>query len=258
MFKTLAKKVFGIIPAESSLLLRAAQRYVDRYHGDNNSDPSENGEEFFLRSKLGEYKGGVVFDVGANIGEWSKYCLRIEPSLNIHMFEPSKITFDKLKKRQWPSSVHLNNCGLGERIERLSLNIAGDGSGMNSIHMRHGVKGVSMQTIESIDVCTLDDYCHNKAIDHIDLLKVDVEGHELAVFRGAARMMNEKRIYCIQFEYGGCNLDARVYFLDLFNYLTAYDFDFYKLYPDGPRKLNKYDQSIETFKYSNWIAVPRI
>lgn len=257
MLKTFIKKLFDIIPAESSLLLRGAQRYVNRYHGDNNSDPSENGEEFFLRAELRKCKGGIIFDVGANVGEWSKYCLSIEPSLNMHLFEPSKITFSKLMKNSWPASVYLNNFGLGERKEQLSLNIAGDGSGMNSIHMRHGVRGVAMESVERIDICTLDEYCEEKSIDHIQLLKVDVEGHELAVFRGAKRMLGEKRIACIQFEYGGCNLDARVYLLDIWNYLASFDFDFYKLYPLGPRKINKYDQSMETFKYSNWLAVRR-
>lgn len=259
MFKFLAKKLFNAIPAESSLLLRAAQRYVDRYYGDNNSDPSANGEEQFLRTELRKHSGGtgVVFDVGANIGEWSKYCLSVMPTLNMHLFEPSRITFNKLQSSTWPQSVILNNCGLGECNEQLNLNIAGDGSGMNSIHLRHGVKGVAMESVERIDICTLDAYCEDKAITHINLLKVDVEGHELAVFKGAQKMLSEKRIDCIQFEYGGCNLDARVYLLDIWDYLAPFGFDFYKIYPSGPRKIEGYDQSRETFKYSNWLAVRR-
>jgi hypothetical protein len=99
MLKLLANKIFNAIPAESSLLLRFALRYVDRYNGDNNSDPSTNGEEYFLRSELRKYSPrGVVFDVGANVGEWTKYCLSVVPNLNMHTFEPSKITFKKLKE----------------------------------------------------------------------------------------------------------------------------------------------------------------
>jgi hypothetical protein len=58
MLKLLAKKLFSVIPAQSSLLLRVAQRYVDRFNGDNNSNPSTNGEEHYLRTELCKYRGG--------------------------------------------------------------------------------------------------------------------------------------------------------------------------------------------------------
>jgi FkbM family methyltransferase len=257
MLKTVLKKLFYLIPAQSQLLLRASQRYVDNYFGDNNSDPSQNGEELYLQSELRKYSGreGIIFDVGANIGEWSSYCLGVEPTLKMHLFEPSKITFNKLNIKKWPPNIHLNNFGLGERNEKLGLNIAGDGSGMNSLHIRQGVKGFKIKSTENVDICTLDGYCDEKSILHIHLLKVDVEGHELAVFKGAQKMLREKRISCIQFEYGGCNLDARIYLLDIWNYLSPLGYEFYKLYQQGPRKISKYDQSMENFKYSNWLAV---
>jgi len=256
VFRGLLKKVFALIPEESNLLLRISQRYLDRYYSDNNSDPSTNGEETFLRDELCKYEGlGVVFDVGANIGEWSKYCLSVRSSLNIHLFEPSKVTFGILKSCPWPKGIILNNFGLGERREQLILNIAGDGSGMNSIHRRHGVQGVVMESTECIEIYTIDEYCKDKNIAYINLLKVDVEGHELAVFKGARQMLKEGRIKCIQFEYGGCNLDSRVYLLDIWNYLASFGYVFYKLYPARPKKIEKYDQSMETFKYSNWLAV---
>lgn len=259
MLNFFAKKLFRLIPSESSLILRASQRYVDRYFGDNNADPSKNGEEHFLRLELQKFAKhkGIVFDVGSNIGEWSKYCLSVTTNLDIHLFEPSKITYDMLQKSNWPDSVSLNNFGLGERKENINLNIAGNGSGMNSIHMRQGVKGVAMETVEAIEINTLDAYCADKDIKFINLLKVDVEGHELAVFKGSYQMLSEKRIECIQFEYGGCNLDAHVYLLDIWNYLIPFGFKFYKIYPSGPRVIESYDQSMETFKYSNYLAIQR-
>lgn len=256
MIKLMAKKLFNIIPAESQLLLRAAQRYIDRFNGDNNSDPSTNGEEQFLRTELRKLSmGGVVFDVGANVGDWTKYCLSIEPSLHIHLFEPSKPTFKKLASNSWPPNIKLNNCGLGEKNELLNLNIVDAASGMNSIHKRHGVKSAEVILAEAIQIQTLDAYCEANNITHIDLLKVDVEGHELAVFRGAQQMLGAGKINIIQFEYGGCNLDARVYLLDIWEYLASFGFSFYKIYPTGPRLIKDYTQSLETFRYSNWLAV---
>jgi FkbM family methyltransferase len=198
-----------------------------------------------------------VFDVGANVGEWSRYCLSLMPSFNIHLFEPSQVTFKTLQDNLWPGHIRLNNFGLGEHQEQLDLNIVDDGSGMNSIYMRHGVEGIVMGAVERISISTIDDYCKDNFIPKIDLLKIDVEGHELAVLKGAKNMLKERRIKRIQFEYGGCYLDARVYLRDIWDYLTDFRFNLYKLHPEGPRKIDQYDQQIETFKYSNWIAIIR-
>jgi hypothetical protein len=80
MLKPLAKAIFHLIPANSTIVLKAAQRYVDRFNGENDSDSSTNGEEWFLSKELPKIgSGGVVFDVGANIGNWSRYSLGVVP-----------------------------------------------------------------------------------------------------------------------------------------------------------------------------------
>lgn len=175
----------------------------------------------------------------------------------MHLFEPSAFTFKKLQSSEWPTAVKLNNLGLGERKEQLLLNIAGDGAGMNSIHQRHGVKGVEMEagmSTEAIQIQTLDAYCEENGIVHINFLKIDVEGHEMAVFKGASNMLSNQKIDLIQFEYGGCNLDARVYLLDIWNLLQSYGYVIGKIYPNSIEMLDKYQQNLETFRYANFIA----
>ena len=246
-----------MIPAESDFLYSAAQRYVDRYNSDNNSDPSTNGEERLLRHVLPSLREkGVVFDVGANVGNWTGYCLSMEPHLNVHLFEPSKTTFATLSTKSWRGGARItvNNCGLGEKDEFLELNIVDPISGLNSLHKRHGVNGAEVTAVERIKITTLDNYCEKNGIDHIDFLKVDVEGHELAVFRGARRMLVQGAIDLIQFEYGGCNLDARVYLLDIWEYLTENGYQIAKIYPNYTRRIPHYNQKLETFRYCNFIA----
>jgi hypothetical protein len=58
MLKSLAKTIFRLIPAKSPMLLIAAMRYVDRFNGDNDSNPSTNGEEWFLNKELPKLRGG--------------------------------------------------------------------------------------------------------------------------------------------------------------------------------------------------------
>ncbi len=255
IYKFFGKKVFDLIPSDNRMFQVICQRYIDRYNGNNNSDPSSNGEELLLRSELSKLKGDVVFDVGANVGDWAKYALEIERSIQLHCFEPSFATFQKLSANNWPTNVCLNNFGLGETVDQLELNIVEPASGLNSIYCRQGVEAAKAISKETISISTIDSYCESKHIEHINFIKVDVEGHELAVFKGMSRMLRERRVNMIQFEYGGCNLDARVYLADIWEYLASFGFKFYKIFPSGPRAVSRYSQSLETFRYSNWFAV---
>jgi FkbM family methyltransferase len=178
----------------------------------------------------------------------------VVPDLRMHLFEPSAFTFKKIQSIEWSTAVNLNNFGLGERKEQLLLNIAGDGDGVNSIHQRQGVIGVEMKSTETIQIQTLDAYCEENGIVHIDFLKIDVEGHEIAVLKGASNMLSRQGIDLIQFEYGGCNLDARVYLLDIWNLLQSYGYVIGKIYPNSILMIDKYQQNLETFKYANFIA----
>lgn len=252
--KTMSKKTFGLIPPNNDLLLKFSQRYLDRHNGENNSDSATNGEEYLLRQVLPSMRRGVVFDVGANVGNWASFALSVQPSLSMHLFEPSFTTYERCSQRTWPPGVRLNHLGLGERKEILQLNIINPASGMNSLYQRRGVEGAEASAKESIHVTTLDEYCEDHGVDHIHFMKVDVEGHELAVFRGAMRMLKDRRIDMIQFEYGGCNLDARVYLLDIWGILAQNGFQIAKIFPDGPRPISAYSQALENFRYSNYIA----
>lgn len=254
--RRLGRVLFGMTPPHSRKLFAICSRYVDRFNGDNNTDAQTNGELAFLRRQLPTLRpGAVVFDVGANVGTWVSSALAINPGLNFHCFEPSKPTYARLTRTPWPSNVKPNNIGLGETEEVRELHVVDDGSGMNSLYARRGVNGFIERGTESIDITTIDLYCRRNRIDRIDLLKLDVEGHELAVIKGAGQMLAGERIQSIQFEYGGCNLDSRVSLGDIWTVLAACGFNLYKLYPEAPRRIERYHQGLETFKYSNWVAM---
>lgn len=251
----IAKGFFKLLPVYSPLIYKIASRYVDRFNGDNNSDFASNGESRLLLSVLRKLEGGVIFDIGANIGEWSKYCLKISPLVELHLFEPSLFTYNQLLKNTWSQNVHLNNFGLGEKEEVLSLHIFDDASGMNSLYARKGIEQIQIMKTELVKICTIDDYCNQNSIQKIDFMKIDVEGHDLWVLKGAKQMMTEKRISMIQFEYGGCNLDARVYLRDIWELLQTYGYKLCKIHPNKLHYIKAYQQELEVFKYSNWVAL---
>ena len=102
---------------------------------------------------------------------------------------------------------------------------------------------------------TLDDYCGREDIGQIDLVKIDVEGHELSVLKGSTRMLSQGRIKRIQFEYGGTFIDARILLKDMFEFLTPYNLLLYKIYPEEIKFVERYDQRLESFQYQNWVAI---
>ena len=70
--------------------------------------------------------------------------------------------------------------------------------------------GIDVQpvAVEEVQSTTVDEYCQKNGIEHIDLLKVDVEGMEYQVLQGARRMMVGKMIGCCVFEFGQTTFDA--------------------------------------------------
>jgi FkbM family methyltransferase len=233
------------------------KKFVDRFRGENNDNIAVNGELAFMERMLS--KASTVFDVGANTGEWIIHALDINPNLEIHAFEPSASTYQKLLSRGFRENVHCQQKGLGSATEERSLYVFADGSGLNSLYRRSGLEdgwGLKPQDkSERVQIQTLDDYCMANGIRHIDYLKVDVEGHELAVFKGASTMLEGRRIQTVQFEYGGCNIDSGVLLKDLVGFFDSLDYSLYKLFPEGPREVKRYDQRFEDFQYQNWALI---
>jgi FkbM family methyltransferase len=240
--------------ARSQLLYTAARRIVSRHDGDNDVNMETNGEHALLRRALPEAK--VAFDVGANVGDWAAAALAINPALELHAFEPSPTTFATLAARGLPASVRLVNAGLGAEDQELSLHVVADGHGNNSLYERRGVD-LAAQRQERVRLLPLDRYCAEQSVERIDYLKIDVEGHEVSVLRGARELLRDGRIGLITFEYGGTYIDARSLLRDVWELVEATNpaYAFFKLHHDGPRRVERYRQTYETFQYSNWVIM---
>lgn len=201
----------------------------------------------------------TVFDVGANVGDWTALALKINPNLQIHCFEPSAATFQRLHERDFKGSVKYINIGLSSAPGEATLYVFEHCAGTNSLYKRQGLEDgwglKAQQHKETIRLTTLDAYCQRSGIQMIDFVKVDVEGHELEVIRGAEGMLKQRRIKRIQFEYGGCNIDSRVLLKDIFDFFAPYSYVFFKVLPHGLRHVPRYDQRLENFQYQNWAVI---
>jgi hypothetical protein len=113
-----------------------------------------------------------------------------------------------------------------------------------------------MRHTEEITLKKLDDFCDDKGIEYISLLKLDVEGHEFRVLKGAENLVSSSSIDLIQFEFGGCNIDSRTYFQDFF-YLLNPCYKIYRILKDGIIAIEDYKETCEVFTTTNYLAISR-
>ena len=212
-----------------------------------------------LRNRIGIRNTPVLFDAGANVGKYTGLLMTVFPNAQIHSFEPAKRTFASLQKNtgeriaQYAGKVQLNNFGLSDSISEATLHYDRENSGLASLYNRQlDYFGIDYSKSETVKLSTLDDYCAANDIDRIDFLKMDVEGHELKVLKGAERMLAESRIDNIQMEFGGCNLDSRTYIRDFWNLLHEKFRMFYML-TDSLMEIQNYKESLEVFITTNFF-----
>jgi FkbM family methyltransferase len=198
----------------------------------------------------------VIFDAGANRGQFLKLALA-HPAV-IHAFEPSSAAFAELRTRFAATpSVVLNNFALGNEPGTQTLYYDVAGSELSSLYPRHVAHhGHHLTNSESVKVDTIDHYCQTHGIEHIELLKLDVEGHELEVLKGAAQMFASGHVATVSFEFGGCNIDSRTYLRDFFEFFSTHRMRLARVTALGHlQRITHYDESLEQFRTTTFVAV---
>ena len=205
----------------------------------------------YVRAKRPEAK--VILDVGANVGHWSTQARRFWPSAAIHAFEPARETYERLVEARHEHRATCVQAACGAVSGTATLYAVRGFPGLSSLYERNlEAHELSMQPDEIATVTTVDEYCLEQEIDGIDYLKIDTEGHELAVLQGATRMIEQGRIAFIQFEFGGANLDSRTYLRDFVDLLTP-RYRISRMLSNGFEPL-AYRESEEVFVTTNFLA----
>lgn len=251
--KKIAKNLISLL-SKSKLLFKFSKKIVDYHRNENNCEIETNGELDFINKNRKDFE--VVFDVGANIGEWTELTSKTVPESRIYSFEPSKQTFETLSRKTFGDKVSLHNIGLGEKNETKDFFIDEEDSTLNSVFSREISNENSKKTqIEKADFETLDSFCQKNGINNISFLKVDTEGNELSVLKGAAQYIKEGRISAIQFEYGGTYIDAHILLKDIFEFFENTNYTIFKMKQKGLEKCPAYTEDLENFQYANYVAI---
>jgi len=231
--------------------------------------PSLSGEVAvarMLRRRAAAQEPLTVFDVGANDGAFASMIMQElgDQRALIHCFEPGRLAFQNLERNLGGNPhVYLNHCGLAaERGER-ELYYFQEGSTLASLtrrrldHFRRSNEAAVEATSEIVRLTTLDSYFAETGTQYIDLLKIDVEGHELEVLTGARATLRRGAVGMLTFEFGGCNIDSRIFFQDFWYFFAQFHgVEIFRMTPSGYLfRIWKYSESLEVFRAANYLVL---
>lgn len=242
-------------------VVRAARLVLYRARLDVPNDLCTNGETLLQRWVLALAPTGgkvCVVDVGANIGRWSEAMIRAAEragridDLDLHAFEPSSYTFAHLLLALGGQRVILHRVALGDQCGASTLHVAAPGAGTNSLHRPSGA--MDQVPTEEVEVTTLQDFVEVTGLNHVTLVKIDTEGHDLAVMRGARALLEQRRISVVQFEYNHRWVYSQSFLSDAFDLLRPFGYCLGKLTPRGVEFYPGWDPDLETFVEGNYVA----
>lgn len=252
MIKTKLKKALSL-PLKNKKIRLQLEKLLQYTKNDNNPEMMENGEAWLIEQYAQNW--GVVFDVGANMGLWTNFVKKNNKESVIHAFEPVQKTFKCLSDNVSSNKkIYLHNIALGAHTDEALISIFSEDHGLSSISRKDSFE-TSKTTSEKIHIETVDSFCKAQNINSIDMLKIDVEGYELEVLKGASDMIKKGAVKMIQFEYGSTYIDARIYLADVFTFFQDKPYKIYKLMHKSLQPIPYYNEKLETMRCCNYVCI---
>ena len=199
----------------------------------------------------------VLLDVGANDGNWSFGMLQAFPATRkILLFEPQEDCLEKLERLEFRDKV-IVSCAVTDHVGTETLYLNGSAKGVSSLYQRGDTffKNLPRHQV-AVSVTTIDAVLERENIEFVDFAKFDIEGAELAAFRGAEKSFSRGAIGALSLEFGSGNINSRTFFRDFWDFLTDHGFEIFRVLPGGKALLiDHYYEDLEYFRgVSNYIA----
>jgi FkbM family methyltransferase len=204
--------------------------------------------------KLLGHRPKLCVDVGGNLGHYTQALLS-EFDSEVVIFEPSLKNYQVLQEL-FPAGerVSIENLALSNVDSVATLWADTEGSGLASLTKRRlDHFNIPFDFSEQVTTIRFENYWRDKlGSPEVDLLKLDIEGHELKALEGFGDAL--EHIDLIQFEFGGCNIDTRTYWQDFWYFFMKHSFDIFRLGPLGLRPIQRYSERDEFFTTTNYFA----
>jgi len=198
---------------------------------------------------------GLCIDIGGNKGTYTEQIVQKFPQAKVVVFEPANINVETLKSKFGDNpNITVEPVGVSNSSGAATLYSNEDGSGLASLTKRRlDHFNIEFENTENIETIVFEDYWKDVLKQqHIDVCKIDIEGHELDALAGFGEALNH--IDVIQFEFGGCNIDTRTFFQDFWYFFTENNFEIYRITPFSTVKITRYRELDEFFRTTNYLA----
>jgi FkbM family methyltransferase len=203
----------------------------------------------------------TVLDVGANLGDWALPMLTTLPSqlaakgaVVAHLFEPVPATRKKLLDRTEnvrPGVIQIHDWALSD-IAGTATMVVVDGTGGRSSLVAIGQ--ITSETV-SVQKMTLTETFVRLGIEHAELVKIDAEGHDLAILRGARELLTTACVDVIQFEYNDAWVHSHAFLKDVFDLIEGFPYRLARIRPRSIELLNAWHPELDRFFHANYIIV---
>jgi FkbM family methyltransferase len=186
----------------------------------------------------------VVLDVGANEGQSIEaYRGSLGADTTIHAFEPTPELFGRLQGRYGGDRrLELHRLAVSDRDGTATFHVMGL-SVLNSLlemapdHETYRT-GVKVEANVEVNTATLDGFCEKAALEHVNVLKLDIQGAEIKALAGAERLLRERRVDLLFIDVCFSKIyEGQAYFPEIMELLSRYGYRLYGLY-DMAREIN--------------------
>lgn len=235
--------------------IRWLETYFALLQGKGAGEGWELKAEVDVAAKLVAGSNPIVFDVGANVGKWSKIFLDRRPDALMFLFEPARACHVAIEDLHL-SKAKIIPSAVGRRKENAFLHTCSPSAEIASLYARRDSAEVKFSSVE-VPVVRLDDIIEEFQIEIVDFMKLDIEGAELDALLGADTALRSGTIRALSFEFGMNNIDSRTFFRDFWDLLVPLGFSIFRIAPGGTLiRIGEYREELEYFKIvSNYVAV---
>ncbi len=238
------------------LMWRLGRKMYTYARGDGQNDPRINGEYWLLEHVLKASPGPcVLLDVGANKGDWTAQALEIAQArreIHVHSFEPSMATRSMLTARFVGSAaVTVQPYALSETVGETTFYSKEAGAGTNSLSPSSG------SNVEIVKLLTIDQFLHQTGIEPVLMVKIDTEGFDLLVLKGAIESLHDGRIEIVQFEYNWRWLLNHASLRDVFDLISGKSYRLGKLVGETIEFYEEWHFELDRYFENNYVLVRR-
>ena len=152
-------------------------------------------DQYNAKEFLNSEDSKVVLDCGANIGIFSLWVHYLSPESKIYSFEPTKSTFEILEKNiktnNLDKKIFAFNMALGDTQKKTVIRIDKEG-GLGACNSLIDSKClISTVILQEVSMVTLDDFVQGNNLPRVDFIKIDTEGYEKQIIKGACNTIRK-------------------------------------------------------------------